>query len=138
RQVEVLRLAHGGRADLEELVEVGAGDAQETQPLEQRHRRILRQRQHPGLEVELAEFAAAVQRRIAQRVAALVASAHAGVPAAPRGRTRSAPKWQEKVLPRPPSPSISSRAWCRPSTCLTIASPSPVPPFSRARLAETR
>src|SRR5690606_45624 len=138
RQVEVLRLAHGRRADLEELVEVGAGDAQEAEPFQQRYRRVLRQRQHPELEVELAEFAAAVQRRVAQRVGALVAAAHAGLPWARRGRTRSAPKWQEKVLPRPTSLSIASRAWCRPSTCLTIASPRPVPPFSRERLAETR
>ena len=53
-------------------------------------------------------------------------------------RTRSAPKWQENVLPRPTSLSISSRAWCRFSTCLTIDRPSPVPPLSRERLVETR
>ena len=34
--------------------------------------------------------------------------------------------------------SISSSAWCRSSTCLTIARPSPVPPVARERLRSTR
>jgi len=38
------------------------------------------------------------------------------------------------VLPRPGSLATSRRAWCRFTTCLTMASPSPVPPVSRERL----
>ena len=45
---------------------------------------------------------------------------------------------QAKVLPAPTSDSISSRAWCRFSTCLTIDRPSPVPPVARERLVDTR
>src|SRR5690606_16056064 len=141
RQVVVLGLAHRRGADLEELVQVGTGDAQEAQAFEQRHRRVLRLRQHPELEVELAQFAVAVQRGIAQRIAAAAARAATGHPRTPwarRGHTRSAAKWQENVLPLPTSLATCSRAWCRPSTCLTIASPSPVPPLSRERLADTR
>jgi hypothetical protein len=48
------------------------------------------------------------------------------------------PKRQAKTLPWPTSLSISSRAWCRLSTCLTIDRPRPVPPDSRERLVETR
>src|SRR5690606_13242970 len=55
-----------------------------------------------------------------------------------RDCTRSAPKWQEKMLPRPTSLAISRRASCRFSTCLTMARPRPVPPDSRERLVETR
>ena len=43
-----------------------------------------------------------------------------------------------KLLPRPSSLFTSSCASCRCSTCLTIASPSPVPPVSRDRLRSTR
>ncbi len=42
------------------------------------------------------------------------------------------------VLPRPGSLTTSSSAWWRSSTCLTIASPRPVPPVARERLRSTR
>src|SRR5690606_8073056 len=155
---EVLRVAHGGGADLEELVEIGAGDAQVAQPLEQRHRLVQRLGEHAEVEVQVRQFAAAAQRRVARRIAPLgrgrgrfpprarrwtLRAWHGSVQgAAPggawRGWIRSAPKWQEKVLPRPTSLSIPSRAWCRLRTCLTIARPSPVPPDSRERLVDTR
>ncbi len=53
-------------------------------------------------------------------------------------RSRDAGSQARKVLPRPTSESTSSWPWCRISTCLTIASPSPVPPVSRERLRSTR
>src|SRR6478672_2592606 len=137
-------MAHRTAADLEKLVEVGAGDAQEAQPLEQRHRRVLRLRQHAEVEVELRELAVGVQRGIAQREFAgggRWAGGHGVVVAdkeASRGRTRAGPKRQAKVLPLPTSLAMSRRASCRPSTCLAMARPSPVPPDSRERLVETR
>ena len=157
---EVLRMAHGRGADLEELVEVGAGNAQVAQPLQQRHRFVQRLVQHPEVEVQLRQLAVEVQRGVAQGVVArlgqgrgrgggalawlggrrLAGSFHIAAPAvAPsRGSTRSAPKWHENTLPRPTSLAMSSRAWCRFSTCLTMASPKPVPPDPRDRLVETR
>src|SRR5690606_35228703 len=121
---------------------------------------------HAGVEVELGQLAAGVQRRVVQRPVAVGVAVQAGVdigfgvhgspcihpagaqvrvsgfagalPADSRDLTRAAPKWQEKVLPTPTALRISSRAWCRCSACLTIASPRPVPPLSRERLAETR
>jgi len=48
--------------------------------------------------------------------------------------TRRAGNTAENLLPLPGSLSISSVAWCRVSTCLTMARPSPVPPVSRERL----
>jgi hypothetical protein len=126
-------VAHRGDADLEEFVEVGAGDAQEAQSLQQRHALILRLRQHAEIELELRQFAVDVQRRVAQvarcllmggaaresrrarRVArsywALGRDAFAAIRASPRVRARGRrPKWQAKVLPRPTSLSMSSRA----------------------------
>ncbi len=50
-------LLQAGDADLEELVQVAADDAQEPQPLEQRHRRVLGLRQHAPVELEQAELA---------------------------------------------------------------------------------
>jgi len=47
---------------------------------------------------------------------------------------RRAGNTAENVLPLPGSLSISSVAWCRVSTCFTMARPSPVPPVSRERL----
>ncbi len=44
-------------ADLEELVQVAADDAQEAQPLEQRHLGVLGQREHAPVEVEQRELA---------------------------------------------------------------------------------
>ena len=52
-QAVLLRVAHGGGADLEELVEVGAGDAHEAQALQQRHLRVHRLGQHAEVEIQL-------------------------------------------------------------------------------------
>src|SRR5439155_1392025 len=52
-----------GDADLEELVEVGGDDGDETQPLEQRHRVVGRHRQHAAVERENAELAVEKLRR---------------------------------------------------------------------------
>src|SRR5690606_41888475 len=53
-------------ADLEELVEVGAADAQEAQPLQQGDLGVQCLGQHAGVEVELGQLAAGVQRRVVQ------------------------------------------------------------------------
>jgi hypothetical protein len=63
--------------------------------------------------------------------------------AASRWRTLSpATRWAgslaENVLPWPGCDLMSRVPWCRSSTCLTIASPRPVPPVSRDRLLSTR
>ena len=50
-------LLEAGHADLEELVEVVADDAEETQPLEERNGRILRECQHAPVERKLRQFA---------------------------------------------------------------------------------
>ena len=50
-------LLEPGDPDLEELVEIVADDAEEAEPLEQRGRRILRERQHPAIERELRQLA---------------------------------------------------------------------------------
>src|SRR5256885_10243042 len=44
------------RSDLEELIEIAAADAQELQPLEQRHRLIERLIQNPLVELEERQF----------------------------------------------------------------------------------
>lgn len=49
----------------------------------------------------------------------------------PRGR------WRPKVLPRPTSLSTDTRPPCTCATCLTMASPRPVPPRSRLRALST-
>ena len=72
RNAEVLRLTHGRGADLEEFVQIGAGDTQVLQPLQHRHRTILRLRQHPEIEVELRQFAIEIQRGVAQRIGVLM------------------------------------------------------------------
>src|SRR5690606_13091331 len=146
---EVLRVAHGGRTDLEEFVEVGAGDAQEAQPFEQRHGFVARLREHAEVEVQLRQLAVEVQHRVAQRVVVDrrgdgdwrihgAVTGEGGTAALSRAITRSGPKWQVKTLPRPTSLSMSSRAWCRWRMCLTMDRPRPVPPDSRERLVETR
>jgi hypothetical protein len=61
RAAELLRGAHGGGADLEELIEVGAADAQVLEPLEQRHARVLRLGQHPEVEFQLRQLAVEVE-----------------------------------------------------------------------------
>lgn len=53
-------------------------------------------------------------------------------------RTRCAGNVIENVAPCPSTLTISSSAPWRCATCLTIASPSPVPPVSRERLRSTR
>ena len=50
-------------ADFEELVEIAADDAQETQPLEQRRRAVCRLRQHAPVERELAQLAVEIELR---------------------------------------------------------------------------
>ena len=52
-------------ADLEELVDVAAGDAQEAQPLEQRHRVVLGLGEDATIEFELAQLAIEQQARLA-------------------------------------------------------------------------
>src|SRR5690606_23198414 len=114
------RVAHRAAADLEEFVEVGAADAQETQPLQQRHRRILRLRQHAEVEVQLRQLAVGVQRGIAQGEGGF--GVHGSTMATGRGSrasTRSGSKRQANTLPWPTSLAMSRRAPCRPSTCLT-------------------
>jgi hypothetical protein len=54
-------LLQGGDTDFEEFVEVGAGDAEKSQPLQQRHVGILRQREYPLVELQHAEFAVDIQ-----------------------------------------------------------------------------
>ena len=51
------RLQRVGHADLEELVEVGTDDREETDALQQRDGRILRELQHAAIEAEPTEFA---------------------------------------------------------------------------------
>ena len=63
---EFEQLVQRGHPDLEELVEVGAGDAQEAQPLEQRRVRVPRLRQHAEVELELRQLAVDVQLRVAR------------------------------------------------------------------------
>ena len=46
-----------GHPHLEEFVEVAGDDADEAQPLEQRHRRIGRLREHPALELQQRQLA---------------------------------------------------------------------------------
>ena len=53
-------------AHFEELVEVGVGDAQESQPLQQGHALVLGLRQHAEVELELGQLAVDVQRGVAQ------------------------------------------------------------------------
>ena len=57
RRAELQRGKHGSYAHFEEFVEVGAGDAQVLQALEQGDRLVLRLGQHPEIEFQLREFA---------------------------------------------------------------------------------
>ena len=63
RRAECLLMDQSGDADLEELVEVGVGDAQERQPLEQRHVVVFGQFEHAAVELELRQLAVDVQLR---------------------------------------------------------------------------
>jgi hypothetical protein len=55
-----------GDPDHEELVQVGAGDCEELDALEQRVREVLGLGQHPPVELQPAQFSIDVQRRCAQ------------------------------------------------------------------------
>ena len=57
-----------GHADLEELVDVAAEDREELRPFEQRDRRILGEREHPGLELEHRQFPVEVAGTLRRRV----------------------------------------------------------------------
>jgi len=54
-------LLESGDADFEKLVEIAVDDAQEAQPFQRRHARILGQRQHASVEFELTELAVQIQ-----------------------------------------------------------------------------
>ena len=54
---ELLQLLQARDADLEELVEVARGDAEELQPLEQRHGLVERLREHALVELEQRQLA---------------------------------------------------------------------------------
>ena len=51
-RAEFGHLLDPGHANLEELIEVGAGDAQEAQPLQQRYPLVERLREHPPVELQ--------------------------------------------------------------------------------------
>ncbi len=57
RGAQLQQLLEPGDADLEEFVEVGGADAQETQPFQQRHARVLGLREHAGIELQRRQFA---------------------------------------------------------------------------------
>ncbi|MNN06726.1 hypothetical protein D3C81_1195270 [compost metagenome] len=122
RQAEFLCVAHGGGTDLEEFIQVGAGNAQEAQAFQQRHLFVHRLCQHAEVEVQLRELPVDVQRRVTQRIGsddngcrggrvhAGKSSVEAVVEVELRGRTCSASKWQANVLPLPTSLRMSSHA----------------------------
>ena len=56
-RAELEALLEAGDADLEELVEIVRRDAQELEPLEQRHFLIERLREYPLVELEQRQFA---------------------------------------------------------------------------------
>src|SRR6516164_6142804 len=53
---ELLQLFQARYADLEELIQIAAGDTQEPQPLEQRHGLVERLVEHPLIELEERQF----------------------------------------------------------------------------------
>ncbi len=61
-------------ANLEELVEIVADDAQEAQPLEQRNGGVLRQREHAPVECELRQLAIDRRRTVMDSSTAAAAS----------------------------------------------------------------
>ena len=63
---ELLLLLEARDPDLEELVEVGAGNAQELQPLQQRHVVVHRLRKHAPVELQQRQLAVDVQLGIAE------------------------------------------------------------------------
>ncbi len=54
---ELEQLLEAGDADLEEFIQVARGDAQEPQPLEQRHRLVERLGKDPLIELEKRQLA---------------------------------------------------------------------------------
>ncbi|MNS38599.1 hypothetical protein D3C72_708550 [compost metagenome] len=115
RQAELLRMADRSGTDLEEFIQVGAGDAHETQALQQRHLRVHRLRQHAEVEIQLRQFAVDVQRRVAQRIAVRAHGEGEGSEAAhgvilrrrSGGRTHAVARGRHRNGRRTPSP-------CRP------------------------
>jgi hypothetical protein len=57
RRAELEQLLEAGDPDLEELIQIARGDAQELQPLEQWHARIQALRQHPLIELQRGDLA---------------------------------------------------------------------------------
>ena len=57
RQSHLVAAFQPGDPDHVELVEVGREDREELRPLQQRQRRVGGQREHPGVEVQPAQFA---------------------------------------------------------------------------------
>ncbi len=60
---QFLQMLEAGDADLEELIQIAGGDAQELQPLEQRLGVIEGQRQHPVIELQEGELTVDVAAR---------------------------------------------------------------------------
>src|ERR1700761_2236621 len=56
-RAQLEQLLQSGNPDLEELIEVGRGNTQESQPLQQRHALIERLRQDPLVELEKRQLA---------------------------------------------------------------------------------
>src|SRR3546814_7408621 len=113
-------------SDLEELVEVGARDAQEAQALEQRHRPVARLGEDAEVEVQLRQLAVEVQGRDEQSVVGArlrhggygwrghgSATGTGGGAGSSRVSSRSGQKWQQKVVDGTPWVSRLSRDWCR-------------------------
>ena len=97
------QLLEAGDADLEELVEIGAGDAEESHPLEQRNAAVLGLIQHALVELEKRELAIDVELRYLQvgvvhggRVCGVYVTVQSGqrkcAAGRVRGRVRSSPE----------------------------------------------
>src|SRR5204862_179705 len=102
---ELLQLLESGDANLEELIEIAAGDAEEPEPLEQRHRLIERLVEHPLIELEKRQLAIDVVlgcleirriHRVLTRAAAPQAAERSSIPAAREG----VPSARDQHLPR--------------------------------------
>src|SRR5438132_5868584 len=94
---ELLQLLESGDANLEELIEIAAGDAEEPEPLEQRHRLIERLVEHPLIELEKRQLAIDVVlwrleirriHRVLTRAAAPQAAERSSIPAAREGTVK--------------------------------------------------
>src|SRR5690606_22480459 len=85
------------------------------------------------------------QGAVSERAAVLVTIAGASDAIDPFDARSAGVRWTRvagnrtaNLLPAPGRLVMSSVAWWRSTTCLTIASPSPVPPVARERLRSTR